>query len=51
MSKPITSRIHGMLDYPVGIALIASGLLTQHQRADGPVVTRDVRHHGSPRTG
>jgi hypothetical protein len=35
----------------VGIALIASGLLTQHARADGPVVTRDVRHHGSPRTG
>lgn len=35
----------------VGIGLIASGLLTQTHRADGPVVTRDVRHHGSPHTG
>ena len=35
----------------VGIGLVASGLLTQHHRAEGPVVTRDVRHHGSPRTG
>ena len=24
MSRPITSRMHGMLDYPVGIALIAA---------------------------
>jgi hypothetical protein len=35
----------------VGLGLIASGLLTQHERSEGPVVTRDVRHHGSPRTG
>lgn len=35
----------------VGIGLVASGLLTQHERADGAVVTRDVRHRHSPRTG
>ena len=35
----------------VGLGLIAAGLLTQQHRAEGPVVTRDVRHHGSPRTG
>ena len=35
----------------VGLGLIAAGLLTQTHRAEGPVVTRDVRHHRSPRTG
>ena len=35
----------------VGLGLLAAGLLTRSTRERGPVVTRDLRHHGSPRTG
>jgi hypothetical protein len=35
----------------VGAGMVAVALLTVPERAGGAVVTRDVRHHGSPYTG
>ena len=35
----------------IGVGMVAVALLTVPERAGGAVVTRDVRHHGSPYTG
>ena len=42
MTKPITSRVHGVLDYPVGLLLIASPWIFGFHDVGGAAVTLPI---------